>query len=394
MQNRKSYIWTPIPLDHLLSRYHLHSPRLLIPLGIWICSIAAALASTIYLLPDPELIFEGQRTEIINFFLFNPAYIIGLLLFFWFGFEWGFIPVFLSTFIIAFQSSMPLGWALIFAFSFVLGITIFALAYQSFKIPFDLRSLKSIAFYISISFIASIASSLGSFIWSLSHTLSALDTLTLWNGWWSGGFLQSVLFIGPALFFLTPAVAYLKHRFLAVPQPPPISAKWVYGSVVSITVILVVFILSGKILGELRIEEVITASQHITLASVLGALESFEIISWISIGLILLTGYGAIYIFSGWNRSLNEEVKSEQLSWTKVNGSCRNHLKKRNSCSTRSTTVSRTTWPWSVPCLSCRKLPVQATSPRSKNCFKPRGLASNRWRWPMRHCTKQKIFHP
>ncbi|MFH5883286.1 sensor histidine kinase [Halalkalibaculum sp. DA3122] len=302
------YTWQPVPLDFLLSSYSAFNFRVLAILSTWTLCIAFTLAATIYLLPENRMVIGTESTEVIKFFLFNPALILGLLLFFWFGFEWGFIPVFLSSFIIAFHSSMAWGWALLFGISFVLGMSIMAMAYQSFKISYNLRSLKSIAFFISISFIASIGSSLGAFIWSLSHHLSALDTLIVWKGWWSGSFLQSALFIGPLLFFFTPVAEHLKHRWLKIPEQQPISLRWVYGAVISVTIVLVIFILSGKILGELRVQEVMTGAQRITLTSVMGALESFEIISWISMGLIIVTGYGAIYLISGWNRKLNREV--------------------------------------------------------------------------------------
>ncbi len=307
-QKSDTYIWQPLPLDYLLANNSTFSLRVLAIVGIWILAIAGALAATISLLPDTRMVIGDESTEVIKFFLFNPALIIGLLLFYWFGFEWGFIPVFLSSFIIAFHSNMEWTWALLFGIAFVLGMAILALAYQSFKIPYSLRSLKSIAFFISVSFIAAVSSSLGSFIWSLSHQLSALDTLTIWKGWWSGSFLQSVLFIGPLLFFFTPLMEHLKQQWFEIPEQQPVSLKWVYGAVISVTVVLVIFILSGKILGELRVEEVMTATSNITLVSVMGALESFEIISWISMGLIIITGYGAIHLISGWNRNLNKEV--------------------------------------------------------------------------------------
>lgn len=310
------FTWKPLPLDFLLSSYSPFSWRIVLVIAGWTASIAAVLAATFYLMPESQTLFTGDKTEVLRFFLFNPAFIIGLLLFFWFGFEWGFIPVFLSSFIIAFHSSMAWGWALLFGIAFVLGMAIFALAYQSFKIPYNLRSLKSIAFYISISFVASIGSSLGSFIWSLSHHLSALKTLTLWKGWWSGSLLQSILFIGPLLFFFTPVMEYLKERYFKEPPEQSISLKWIYSAVISVTFILVIFIFAGKVLGELRVREVMTGSHNITLGSILSAMESFEIISWISIGLIMVTGYAAIHLISGWNRNLNEEVKkrTEELN--------------------------------------------------------------------------------
>lgn len=315
-QHNNSHLWQPVTFDLLLSQYSLTSLRAWGILAGWITAIAVALASTIYLLPQDWITLSGSRTDIIHFFLFNPALILGMLLFFWFGFEWGFIPIFLCSFIIAYHSSMPWGWALIFGMAFVLGLAICAMAYQGFRISYDLRSLKSVVFYVSIMFIASIGSSLGAFIWSLTHQLSAFETLVIWKSWWSGSFLQAITITGPAIWLFTPAVERFKERWFDLPARQTVSIKWILGAVASITGALALFIYSGKLLGKLRVEEVMTKQQVATVSDVVGALESFEIISWISIGIIIVTGYGAFNLISGWNSRLSREVetRTEQLN--------------------------------------------------------------------------------
>jgi len=309
-QESTSLIWKPLTFDILLSRYSLSNMRVWGMLAMWVIAIAGTLYATITLLPSEWMSLSNSRTDIIKFFVFNPALILGLLLFFWFGFEWGFIPIFLCSFIIAFHSSMPWGWALVFAIAFVLGVAICAMAYQGFNVAYDLRSLKSIAFFISIMFIASIGSSLGSFIWSFSHQLSASQTLMIWKSWWSGSFIQAILITGPLLWLFTPAVERLKSRLFSLPNRSQLSLKWVSGAVSSITGALALFIFSGKYLGKLRVEEVMTEQKTATVIDVVNALESFEIISWISIGIIVVTGYGAFKLIGGWNQQLTSEVEN------------------------------------------------------------------------------------
>ncbi len=303
-------LWKPVTFDLLLSQYSLDNKRVWGMLAIWILAISASLSSTLFLLPQDWLLFSGNRTDVIQFFLFNPALILGFLLFFWFGFEWGFIPIFLCSFIIAFHSSMPWEWALVFGMAFVLGLAICAMAYQGFRISYDLRSFKSIVFYISIMFIASIGSSLGAFIWSFTHQLSAYETLIIWKSWWSGSFLQAVVVTAPILWLFTPVVERFKKHWFKLGNRQKVSLKWVLGAVTSITGALALFIFSGKILGKLRVKEVMTEEQAATVVDVVSALESFEIISWISIGIIVITGYGAFNLISGWNNRLSEEVKT------------------------------------------------------------------------------------
>lgn len=308
-QNTSS-LWKPLTLDTLLSRYPLTNKRVLGMLAMWTFAIIGSLYTTIILLPNEWMTLSNSRANVIKFFLFNPALILGLLLFFWFGFEWGFIPIFLCSFVIAFHSSMPWGWALVFAIAFVLGVAICAMAYQGFNVSYDLRSFKSIAFFISIMFIASIASSLGSFIWSFTHQFSAFETLMIWKSWWSGSFIQAVLITGPLLWLFTPAIEHFKSRYFDLPDRPKLSLKWVSGAVASITGALALFIFSGKYLGKLRVQEVMTEQQSATVIDVVNALESFEIISWISIGIIIVTGYGAFKLIGGWNQQLQKEVEN------------------------------------------------------------------------------------
>lgn len=295
-------------MDYLLEYYSLGNVRVWGLIGGWVLIIGATLAITIQLLPETS--FTGNANDILYFFLFNPALIAGSLLFFWLGFEWGFIPVFLSSFIVAFYSGIPWFWALVFGIAFVLGIAIYAMAYQGFNMSYDLRNFKSIAFYISIMFIGSIASSLGAFIWSFSHHLSAYNTLIIWKSWWSGAFVQAVVIIGPALFLFTPLVERLKSKWLDLPDQHEVSMKWILGAVGSITTALALFIFSGRWLGKLRVQEVMTSNNTATVQDVITALESFELISWISIAIILVTGYGAFNLISGWNKRLNDEVDS------------------------------------------------------------------------------------
>ena len=307
-EKRREVLWQPITFEYLLDRHTLGSKRVVAMLLFWVVMIGASLALTLQLMPSDWASLASSGTDILHYFLFNPALILGTLLFFWLGFEWGFTPVFLSSFVIAFHSGMHWSWALVFGIAFVLGMAICAMAYQGFQVSYRLRSIKSLFFYVAIMFIGSIASSLGAFIWSFAHHLSAYNTLVIWKSWWSGTFLQAILIVGPLLFLATPLVERAKDRWLGVPNRKKVSMKWVFGAVTSITGALALFIYSGKILGKLRVEEVMKTNEMATVADVIGGLESFELISWISIGIIVVTGFGAFNLISSWNRQLGREV--------------------------------------------------------------------------------------
>ncbi|MEX0994760.1 MAG: sensor histidine kinase [Balneolaceae bacterium] len=312
----QSYTWQPLSLDYLLSSYKLTSSKTLVAIGIWVFIIAGSLVITSDLVSRNWFSLTSGRVELINFFTLNPPLIFGLLLVFWFGFEWGFIPVYLCSFMIAFYSQMTWGWALLVGFSFVMGIAIYALAYQSLAISYTLRSFKSIVFFITISFIAALASSMGSFIWSFFHQLSAEESLIIWKSWWTGIFFQSILIGGPAIFLFSPGIERLKRRFFEMPPVQEVSLNWIYGSVLTVTATLALFIFSGNWLGKMRVREVAGEQNLAAVSDIVGALEAFEIISWTSIGLIIITGFTAIYLLGNWNRQLSNEIenRTEELN--------------------------------------------------------------------------------
>lgn len=308
--HKTRYYWRPLSLNELFSNFSLNSLKLLLPVLGWALLICACLFIINELMPVDWLIAGGDKMDITTFFIIYPSYIIGLLLLFWAGFEWGFVPLFISSFALGFHSGMDITWSIIFGLSFVFGLAIFGLAYQSLRIPFDLRDFKSVGFFISVSFIASLASSMGAFIWSLSHYLSAYETAIIWKSWWTGIFFQSILVTGPLLLLFTPAVEDAKQRFYPSNAIKKVSLTWIHLTVSIVTGILVGFIFAGKLLGIYRVNEVLDQLPNVVRGDVIGALDSFEIIIWLSIGLITVTGYTAIYLISRWNKELRQKVQT------------------------------------------------------------------------------------
>lgn len=306
----RNYLWRPVSLDFLTSNYKFSDKKLYIPLLLWAIVIVGSLIITAYLLQQDWLTLTTDRVEIINFFILNPALIFGMLLLLWFGFEWGFIPVYLCTFTLAYMSNITVPWASLIGVSFIFGMGFFALAYHSINIPYTLRNFKSIAAFVVISFIAALASSMGSFIWSFFLQLSAHDTLIVWKSWWTGIFFQSILILGPLLFLLSPWIEKKKNNYFELPPKKEVSPKWIYGSVVSVALTLALFIFSGYLLGRLNVRETVGGSNMVMVTDIMGSLEAFEIITWTSIGLIMVTGYAAIYLLHSWNANLREQVDS------------------------------------------------------------------------------------
>lgn len=301
--------WTPFTIDHLLTRHGLGQGKTVVLFFIWIVLIAASMLSVFYMTPESWVAGNLDREAIYGYFMLYPPLIIGTLLLFWLGFEWGFIPVFLATFVIAFATDMPAYWAMLFGFAFVLGLAIYALSYYCVPADKSLRDLKGFAFFVVISCIASIASSLGSFIWSFVHDMSVTQTMILWRGWWTGVLLQSIFIVAPLLFIFTPLVEKLKQRWFTKPEPNVVSLNWIYGAILSVAVVLGLFIISANSLGMQIVDGLVSGLAFPSAERVLQATESFQIITWISIGLVLSLGMGGIYLVGSWNQALQDEVE-------------------------------------------------------------------------------------
>ncbi|TVR17856.1 MAG: sensor histidine kinase [Balneolaceae bacterium] len=303
--------WKPISFEYLLSNYTFSSPRVYLLFSGWLILIAAALYSTALIYEKDFISVTLSRIEIVDYFVFNPAYILGILLLFWVGFEWGFIPVYLSSFFIAYVSGIEVMWATLVGLSFIMGMGFYALAYHSFRVDFSMRSLKSVVLFVVVSFLSALASSMGSFIWSFFQQLSATDMLTVWKSWWTGMFFQSIIIVGPLLYLFSRKIDEIKSTYFKLPEERNVSIKWIYGSVITVAVTLALFIFSGYQLGRINIAEIIGTQQMIASQDVMGSLEAFEIIAWTAIGLIVITGFTAIYLLANWNKTLRAEVISQ-----------------------------------------------------------------------------------
>jgi two-component sensor histidine kinase len=322
--------WRPIGLDELINRYGIGDFRTWAILFAWIVLIGMSVYSVLLMLPGSWVSAGANTQDIQSFFLFYPPLIIGVLLIFWVGFEWGFIPVFLSSFVIAFSAEMQVYWALLFAFSFVLGLGIYGLAYYCVPLQIDLRDIKSIAFFTVVSLIAAMASSLGSFIWSFEQNLDPAMTVKIWNGWWTGAFFQSLLIIGPLMALFSPFVSRLKERIFGAAEPSEVTLGWVYSAIGSVVVVISLFVIGGRFLGSQSISQAVAQSDSALVLRVMQATESYQLIFWISLGIILMVGFTGIYIVSSWNRILQNEVNDKTASLQHREKELEHSLKERD----------------------------------------------------------------
>lgn len=322
--------WVPLSLDGVLRKYGFTEKKSVLLIISWVILTGLSMLSLILMIPESWVSANINDGAIRTFFFFYPPLIIGALLLFWLGFEWGFVPIFLSSFMIAISASMGVVWSLLFSISFVFGLAIFALAYHCVEIGIEMRSIRQVAFFVIVSLIASMTGSLGSFVWSFSQGLTPIESFQIWNGWWTGTFFQSILIIGPMLGLLSPTIMHYRDEWFELQKPPKVTLKWIYGSISSVVAGVSLFIIGGKILGGRGVEYALSGINGDVLNSVMLATESFHLIFWLSLGLVVLSGFSGIYLISTWNKSLREEVDEKTKLLLKSEKELRKSLKSRN----------------------------------------------------------------
>lgn len=142
-----------------------------------------------------------------------PPQIVCMLLVLGFGWVWGAIPAYASTFVLALYAGMPWPWAVLFACADPLGFAIMAIGYRAIPTRRNLSSWLSWLYYIQLSFASAICSSTGALIWSYTNHVDSYGVLSVWYGWWFGIFLQSVLIAGPLLAWLWPKMLAWRQRY-------------------------------------------------------------------------------------------------------------------------------------------------------------------------------------
>lgn len=130
----------------------------------------------------------------------------------WFGYLWGAIPAYLSTFAVSLLGGMPIQWIALFAFANPIGLAVIYLGYRAFPMRADLRSLPAFVYFVLLLFVSSLAGSSGSFVWAHTNQVGLNEFYPVWQGWWLGGFLQGLVFVAPILALTGPTVERWKRK--------------------------------------------------------------------------------------------------------------------------------------------------------------------------------------
>lgn len=272
-------------------------------LAAWLCSIAVGiglgLASVIYEWSGLPLRFGGTDVYVTIY----PPLAFATLWTLIFGFRWGFVPAYLSTLVLALYSGMPLLWSLAFAFANPVGLAVFAIAYRAIPIPYDLRSLDAIIFYVLLSFVSGVFGSTGSFIWTMTSNLGGYETLPIWQGWWLGAFLQTLFIVGPVLFFAGPRLSgWLMARGAAADKSYSQIQTLAGGALILAGVLLFLYL---SVSLNVQSFESITASGSVTAlkGAATSLVESTRAMYWVMTIIVLFASYFGFQLFTHWTAS-------------------------------------------------------------------------------------------
>src|SRR6266496_1539428 len=168
----EAVLWRPISLAKTLREAPRSRPARMLLL-LWLAATLICIALGVY---QVNMGWNGIPIQLgpIRFSMtIYPPLIICLWMVFWLGFEWAFLAAYLATWTLSLYAGMPLKAASLFALVDPLALAVYALAYRTARLPFDLHHPKSGIWFIVVSFVAAVAGSTGSFIWSEAHGLSA-----------------------------------------------------------------------------------------------------------------------------------------------------------------------------------------------------------------------------
>ena len=221
------------------------------------------LAMCLIIVPSGMLtrIFEwtGIGIDVAGMTIYLTLYVPMLLcvpLVMWLGYWWAAIPAYFSTFTVALLGGMPIGWIVIFSFANPIGLAIYAMFYRVTPLRCDLRGLESLVGFVMIALVASLAGSVGAFIWALTNDVGLSVAHPVWLGWWLGGWLQAVIVVGPILYWCTPAMerylAPIKNSFLHLHN----ARGAMVAMIASFVTILVCYVAAGRVIGLKQMESV------------------------------------------------------------------------------------------------------------------------------------------
>lgn len=308
----RDYLYSPVPLSAFINNTSAPVQRFLLLMALAaLLSAASAIATRDYNWYGIPLNLGGVETHLA---IYTPT-VFGALLAFWFGAVWGFGAAFVGSLALSLRNGLPLPWAATLALATAAGMVVIALAYRTMPIATNLRSTRSVVFFLFVSYFSALVSSSASFVWAGVNHLSASETFRTWQGWWVRTFLQAVVFTLPVLWAAGPPVMRWKKRLC-------LHRNWRAPSIKDIGIVfgLMLFVLSMFILGashlaRLNLKTTLQGVRDQALVELItSAAESLSLIDWVSFGFIIFTGYFGYQLAINWTQFLRQQLEAQMQS--------------------------------------------------------------------------------
>ncbi len=314
--------WRPLPLVRLLRRHGVRDRGVLALLLGWLALTAATVAATL---------LAGAHTGLLSvipvrlgplrvYLSVYPPLIIGTWLMLWLGLFWAAVPAYLAGLALGLMSGVPVGWAMLLALANPLGLLFYGLAYRSVHVRYDLRTVGSAALFLVVGFISVLASGMGAFLYSHVRGLSLRATLATWEGWWLGGFVQTLLIGAPVLMLASGAVERLKARYFGTIQCPSPSPRAFAVSGVAAGGLAVLFAWATMRLASLRLFEALSEVPEPAHDTVLAAHASAGFTAAALSVVLLSLVIGGVVVARNGNRLLRGEVQTSRRALRAMEG--------------------------------------------------------------------------
>ncbi|MBI1788336.1 MAG: PAS domain S-box protein [Acidobacteria bacterium] len=290
-------LWRPLSLGGLLRAHGLRDRRANQLLAAWLLASLACIGSGLVLPVGVENHLHLRLGQVEFFLSLYPPLVFSIAILFWLGLEWAVVPAYLATVALALRDGMPVAPALLFGLADPFGLGVYAVAYWTTAIPYDLRSWRSAIWFVVVAFVSAVASSVGSFVPSQVRGMTALETFANWQAWWLGSFTVAVLWNAPLFFFFGRRVERWKQRHFQVPPRRGPAFRWIIAAICCGSVTLAGFLLaSGQLVSQ-------------RLSAEPGAARILELAAWSGAILVAAVAFGGILLAYGWTRGLSDEVR-------------------------------------------------------------------------------------
>lgn len=263
----------------------------------------------------------GGETAFVTVYLPMVICVVGAL---WFGFVWAAIPAYLSSFAVAAIGGMPWQWNLVFALSNPVALGVLALAYRSVPVSRAMRSSQSLLFFVLISFVASLAGSLGAFVWAHTNDVGLHEFFPVWQGWWLGGFLQSVLLCAPILALATHKVSLiLTKQGLSKLVAAPVRRRHLLIPTLLLLSTPLIFLLINLRFSEASLERLLARDPALAASEgqLRNLLDGMALPLWCLIGFVALTllfGYRLGLVWEERYRSMAKDLSSANAELARI----------------------------------------------------------------------------